>query len=348
MMNRILFTVSLYSAVDPVVRAWTQPCPRVSSRAFVRLCASSNHQEWGTADDWEELSKTNAPSITTDMLQTDYLKLQAMMMENFGLDDEPYKETKDDQWIRETIEAMVIAEEEVDELSAEDIRCLQEQEQESTEITRLVRCNESPKNLLLATGRAIPALTDTERNDVRQLLDPDPTVFLTQSVRTMFLRHARSKVNGEVVRVMEGPQIAQWMEVCLNEHAVSSYDGRVRLLLGQYGTFGGIQEEGLQRLYADAARSNPEAVWRDLRAHGIVSPVELEHKIRVQELESTLPDDPMMSSSTMLFDECVLEEVEADVEESWTDRHGKSSHEKVELVPNTKVPLYIKDGEFGT
>jgi hypothetical protein len=130
----------------------------------------------------------------------------------------------------------------------------------------------------------------------------------------------------------------------------------VRSVLGQYGQSGAIYEEGLQRLYAEAARNNPDAVWRDLRAHGIVSPAEFQYALQVQDLtaassSTTVPDALLAYSaiSTMPLDECDLMEDETDVEEvARTDRHGKSSHEKVELVPNTQTPLWIKDGEFGT
>jgi hypothetical protein len=187
-------------------------------------------------------------------------------------------------------------------------------------------------------------------------------------VRAIFQRHARSKINGEVALVMEGGQIARWMQVCLRqqdddvdrnkrtENSVSVFDGRVRSVLGQYGQSGAIFEEGLQRLYAEAARNNPDAVWRDLRAHGIVSPAEFQYALQVQDLtaassSTTVPDALLAYSaiSTMPLDECDLMEDEMDVEEvARTDRHGKSSHEKVELVPNTQTPLWIKDGEFGT
>jgi hypothetical protein len=331
------------------VQAWTPAVIRIST---TRLSADRGSSGWGTADNWDALSRTNKPSVTSEMLETDYLAIQAMIMENFGMNDEEQQlESEDDQWIRETIENFAVDSDVLDHtlpslLSSQEKTTIQQEERESTEITRLIRCNESPQSLLLAAGRAIPQLTEDQRTDIRQLLNPEPTIFLEQSVRTMFLRHARPIINGEIVRVMEGAQIAHWMEVCLQGETVSAFDSRVRSVLGKFGQSGAIYEDGFQRLYADAARTNPDAVWRDLRAHEIVSPAELGHSIQLQELASTLPD-PVTLSSTVSLDECALLEDGMEVEESSTDRHGKGSHEKVELVPNTKVPLWIKDGEFG-
>jgi len=62
------------------------------------------------------------------------------------------------------------------------------------EIAMLVRCNENPHHMLLSEGRAVAALTERERNDVRQLIELDendgqqwkPTVFLKEAVSIMF------------------------------------------------------------------------------------------------------------------------------------------------------------------
>jgi hypothetical protein len=396
----LLLLLILLSTNSPVVQGWTPPSPAFrhsATASTTRLFADDDDRggrggpaEWGTADNWDDLSNTNKPSITGEMLETDYLAIQAMIMENFGMkmpvddDDDAAQavvETTDDQRIRETIENFVVEADEQDHavpslLSRQEATSIQQEERQSTEITRLIRCNELPENLLLSTGRTIPSLTEAERNDIRQLLNPEPTIFLEESVRAIFHRHARatSTINGEeVARVMEGGHIAQWIQWCLrqqqnadnnrHENFVTAFDGRVRTVLGQYGQAGAIYEDGLQRLYAEAARSDPDAVWRDLRAHNIVSPAEFQHSLLLLDLITDLtttttttvvPDALLLTysgTSTMPLDECELMDDDMDnvtEEVARTDRHGKSSYEKVELVPNTQVPLWIKDGQFGT
>jgi hypothetical protein len=393
----LLLLLIFLSTNSPVVQGWTPPSPAFrhsATASTTRLFADEDDDrggrggpaEWGTADKWDDLSNTNKPSITGEMLETDYLAIQAMIMENFGMkmpvdDDDAEQavvETTDDQRIRETIENFVVEADEQDHavpslLSRQEATSIQQEERQSTEITRLIRCNELPENLLLSTGRSIPSLTEAERNDIRQLLNPEPTIFLEESVRAIFQRHARATtINGEVARVMEGGHIAQWIQWCLrqqqkdadnnrHENSVNAFDGRVRTVLGQYGQAGAIYEDGLQRLYADAARTDPDAVWRDLRAHNIVSPAEFQHSLQLLDLTAAstttttvVPDALLLTysgTSTMPLDECELMDDDMDnvtEEVARTDRHGKSSYEKVELVPNTQVPLWIKDGQFGT
>jgi len=106
-----------------------------------------------------------------------------------------------------------------------------------------------------------------------------------------------------------------------------------------------------------------QTVWRDIRNHGIVGPAEFERNMKLAELQSKPglavvhdddDDDDILASQNML-DECeILEESLAATTSQvsmTTDRQGKSSHERVELVPgrtNTNVPLWVQDGDFGT
>ena len=113
-----------------------------------------------------------------------------------------------------------------------------------------------------------------------------------------------------------------------------------------------------------------DAVWRDIRSHGILSPVEEERELLVKEIKKTseenatnnhqyhqgptTPNDDI--TATTIMDECEIldwdfndqrltEEGHADKRQA---RRSKSSHKGVELASDKKTPLWMRDGKFGT
>jgi NAD-dependent dihydropyrimidine dehydrogenase PreA subunit len=126
-----------------------------------------------------------------------------------------------------------------------------------------------------------------------------------------------------------------------------------------------LTEQDLQKLYltvvvGDDDKSLPleyrtkeiAAVWRDIRNHGILSPPEFEHKIQLAEIMEH-QNENLYDRELGIMDECEIVEEYAGGEISLTtDRQGKSSHERVELVPmprdakTKETPVWLRDGDF--
>eukprot|EP00538_Stauroneis_constricta_P004388 CAMPEP_0119571278 /NCGR_PEP_ID=MMETSP1352-20130426/44035_1 /TAXON_ID=265584 /ORGANISM="Stauroneis constricta, Strain CCMP1120" /LENGTH=820 /DNA_ID=CAMNT_0007620957 /DNA_START=178 /DNA_END=2639 /DNA_ORIENTATION=- len=262
------------------------------------------------------------------------------------------------------------------------------------QIAMLVRCNESPESMLVEEGRALAPLTDDDLNDVTQLVECvsgrcQPTDFLVSAVSTMFHKHSTLD-DATQAHVLTRTGVASWMEEALaseNEGKVSSHDKRVIAAISKYGTYGSghlLEHEFLQ-LYSETLLGGRElkatsmesahnhhlrfrskeiaAVFRDIRGHGIKTPVETERSMAESRLRQQYGAATAMESHERsnrlesMMDECEIldwdnhfEEESADVADSATNHReasgSKSSHRSVALVPNTKIPLYMKDGEF--
>jgi hypothetical protein len=238
------------------------------------------------------------------------------------------------------------------------------------EIALLVRCNQDPKNFLISQGRAIPDLTDSERFDLRQLLDTNfqPTDFFLWAISTMFEQHCKSqRINGDdaTYSVLDGNGVAAWMEKCSGE-PLGLHDPRVTRVLAKYGHAGYLEKDDFVGMYVSALTGGAEGsfsslqmlakqrsdmiqtVWQDLSRHGILSPAESERNMKLAELRQYNPDTMVPN----ILDECAFldDEIMEDEGSKFTDRHGKSSYERVELIPakNTpEIPLWMQDGEFG-
>jgi len=259
----------------------------------------------------------------------------------------------------------------------------------SSEIAMLVRCNENPDDLLISEGRAYAPLTEQEKNDVFQLVQIKDdklvaTEFFRDAVAKIFHQHAVADVMDGVLS-LDRRGVSRWMTQALTseDHGrqVSPHDRRVLQALSDHGSYGSgrLLEEDFQNLYLKTiVGTHPDkkvswkrhlalrqtfvdAVWRDLRNHGILSPAELER----QELLAKAARGPatLSAASTMmqetLMDECQIldwdysdsSSASSSLSESATkDRQtaskSRSSHHLVEMAPNTKTPLWMKDGEF--
>eukprot|EP00751_Fragilariopsis_kerguelensis_P016143 CAMPEP_0170837918 /NCGR_PEP_ID=MMETSP0734-20130129/3059_1 /TAXON_ID=186038 /ORGANISM="Fragilariopsis kerguelensis, Strain L26-C5" /LENGTH=640 /DNA_ID=CAMNT_0011205209 /DNA_START=120 /DNA_END=2042 /DNA_ORIENTATION=+ len=270
------------------------------------------------------------------------------------------------------------------------------------EIAMLVRCNEQPESLLIEEGRAIPPLTEEERNDITQLISINPsnnhmeaTEFLRKAITQMFHAHAVPSVKDGVLS-MDRACVASWMTKSLKEDPdekirgggiakVSLHDKRVLVTMSQFSHYGSgrLVEENFHTLYVNClignkqsssrAISNPryleqrslfrDSVWRDIRAHGILSPTEEEHLLLTNEvlehtnevLELTSLSSNTATSTTIneenSFDECEILWGEKDTTQ--TKRRSpsasptsRSSHMSVEMANDDKTPLRIRDGDF--
>ena len=196
---------------------------------------------------------------------------------------------------------------------------------------------------------------------------------------------ASTTTSPEKETVLNKAGIASWMNQCLdNEAVVGQHEKRVTQTLARYGRRGGIMTlDDMVQMYVSVVTgdepssvgSNPkgtaltrmeqlerhrapeiEAVWRDIRNHGIVSPAEFERNMKVAELQQQQNHNTLSAEDVAIHAHTILDECELLTEEEetslTTDRHGRSSHEHVELVPSNgasakPIPVWIKDGEFG-
>lgn len=246
------------------------------------------------------------------------------------------------------------------------------------EISMLVRCNESPESMLVDGGRALPPLTEEQLNDMSQLVEKNDddhdgeievTTFFREAVSVMFHEHA-TKETKSGIEVLDARCVASWMTRSLgSERRVTPHDKRVLTTLsrfGEYGT-GRLTESDFQNLYYKAISSaldgsalkNKKAwrvsqptinsVFRDIRNHGILSPVELERKMKALEIEekyggsaSTEDLSSQAKLSKNLVDECEI--LDSEYSETST---MKNSYKKVQMARDGKTPLWVRDGQFG-
>jgi hypothetical protein len=266
------------------------------------------------------------------------------------------------------------------------------------QISMLVNCNKRPEDMLVQEGRALPPLSDEEKNDVSQLVsqskdgDYQPTEFFREAVTKMFMKHASSETNetGEQCAFLDAPGVARWMSTCIGSEEgdkVSAHDRRVLTTIGKYAPYGTgrLREKDFQNLYLSAVTEflegnvkiagrqkkmqlpTVESVWRDIRNHRILSPLELERQSLADDIRaehgSASPAETEENGKglTNLLDECEivewLEDSKASSFKSFTSDHSdsidpgirrkKSSHELVELASDDKTPLRMRDGDFG-
>lgn len=327
-----------------------------SQRTAVRRAISSIQagKEWSIADDWDSLSSENARMQGSDLFNKDLTQRAAWQMESKA----PAEQTEEDLWLEKQIE-MILQEDTTNNVNQDGIDIDSFTEDMGTEISMLIRCNDSPERLLIEQGRALPTLTDQERENVAQLVnekDYQPTSFFKQAVRALFYEHAVSQ-NG--VKVLDPSGVAAWLTKSLDStKPVGPHDPRVNSIISRYSSYssghltekdflkvyleavvGPFEPVSLQRLAKDRA-TEITSVWRDLRNHGILSPIEVEREMLAQKLK--LKDDGTVAAN--LMDECEIVDDEHLMPSS--RRETTSSHQLVDLADDGKTPLWVKDGEF--
>lgn len=250
----------------------------------------------------------------------------------------------------------------------------------SNEIALLVRCDQQPADLLISEGRALPPLTDAERNDVSQLVNVEgesypyqATQFLRESVSKIFQEHASvDPLDGALCLDRSG--VACWMTKSLKteEGRVSAHDSRVLKTISEFSSYGSgrLLEADFENMYLQTivgkktndrvswqrhlALRQPyvDAVWRDFRNHGLLSPIEQERN-RLKEALIVKRTTEFSRHPTMM-DECEI--LDWDFSENragtkqvdrMTASNSMNSHKLVEMAPNTKTPLWMRDGDFG-
>jgi len=252
------------------------------------------------------------------------------------------------------------------------------------EIAMLVRCNERPESLLIEEGRALPPLSEEEKNDVSQLVvwnkdTFEATEFLRDAVSKMFREHAAPSVKDGILS-MDRAGVASWMTKSLQgveKGKVSQHDKRVLRTLSSFGKYGSgrMVEEEFQNLYLDcivgdkpsSAKRHLEfrtdfrdAVWRDICAHGMLPPIEKERLLFLEKInikDSELSSRGYIGGSDkedeqFFVDECEILDWDFRAPEQKKGReHGEdyrleSSHRLVDMSNDQKTPLRIQDGDF--
>jgi ferredoxin len=214
------------------------------------------------------------------------------------------------------------------------------------------------------------------------------TSFLRASVQTIFEQHATTTPSTSAdapPRVWDALAVTTWMRQSLQE-SVGKHEPRVLKVLSKYGHQGKMASSlGLEHLYVEALMGPPprtarqqqplnftatqverelnrvlmdrssdlSAVWRDLKRHGLVSPIQATRKAQLAALATTAETSRLVThdAAPSLLDECEI--VEDSTPDGWYKDsqgdwqfHGKSSHERVELAQDKKTPLLLQDGDY--
>jgi hypothetical protein len=352
---------------------------------------------WSVADDWTALSKASSSITTEDSIAFDGVYPVAVANDIVTASDE-------DVWIQDVVDEIhnsfstLVDHPPLYDTSFEEPTMNIENSLENEmddEIAMLIRCNEQPETMLIAEGRALPPLTQTEKNEVSQLVIEiedgeigksfQATEFLKDAVSNIFRQHATPSVFDGVLSV-DRSGIASWMTTCLQqdgEGRVTPHDRRVLKTMSEFSSYGSgrlVQKE-FQDLYLStivgdisnlASVSTKrhlqlrkpfiDAVWRDIRAHGILAPVEEERLALAEKIRNETQPISTMSGATVtttsasmdIVDECeILEWNGGSLPEEHAASHkrrsskGMSSNKLLEMADDGKTPLRMRDGEFG-
>ena len=333
--------------------------------------------EWSTDDDWGRLSnKEDASPLPVD--GEDLARIAAASME------QPVIEvlSKEDEWIYNSVEeindsaldsetpsyAIYDAPGDVIQIAMED--------DVGQQIAMLVRCNESPEEMLIAEGRALSPLTEEELNDISQLVSHnaedgtwETTDFFRNAIGVIYREHATSD------GIMKHSGVASWMSKSLDNH-VSAHDKRVLTTIARFSEYGSgcLTADNFQEVYVASlsaaldgsnrkigrrtgikGQPTVDTIWRDIRTHNILSPVEAEREIKMLEIRKKAGDlnIPENSAKGEVMDECEIFDIghtyaTTTYQTSMSDVKEKefTSHELLEMAPDGKTPLYLRDGDF--
>jgi len=338
--------------------------PLHSTTKYTQLLESPS--SWNADDDWSQLSEVEKidrrPEVGEDLART-YAD---------SVYQPTYEQSDQDQHIYNIIgdinneELTPIYDTEWDD----DNSPISMEDEMDQEISMLVRCNQSPEELLIEEGRALPLLTDEERYEVSQLVSFkdgiwEPTKFFLNAVNAIFNEHATDGV-------MKASNVASWMSKSIEER-VSPNEKRVLLTLSRFSKYGSGQliKVDFERLYIQAiqsaldrnrTRNEPtvESIWRDIRNHNILSPVETEREINLLVMKKKHGDHSESApswnkSKGEVMDECEIVEqgqtyatktFETPEDEYYNEKEEFTSHELVEMSMDGKTPLHLSGGDF--
>ena len=284
-------------------------------------------QDWGIGDNWSNLSDNSSQTGLFDLNQdpaleaAKFIESQLALQQNDKEQSHPSSEASvENDWVQDVIDdihspivspnepALYDTRRNFDEYS----ETIHFEDKLATEIGLLIRCNESPDEMLVMEGRALPELKDADKYSPFHLLKKvdeeedgesletdyaivggyKPTQFFYNAISSMFQNHCSN--DDQSAMTSEG--IASWMSQSLGGSKVGMFDKRVGAVLSRYSTHGSgvLTLRQFIHLYMDATvgdvnvvekRRNKKlmqkvkleqptlkSVWRDLQNHGFESP----------------------------------------------------------------------------
>ena len=337
----------------------TRTTPSTHSRAsshrderqkMIQAPAKPQNESWDVTDDWSNLS-SGSPINAIDGASIFNLDLasEAAKEMNDWVDSSEFQSSAEDDLISNAVDVIngpnldVSAPNLYDTAESFDTFTKTERfvDEMGTEISLLVRCNESPEKLLVSLGRRLPELDDAQRYDASQLITDAatgtgtnesksaivPTDFFTSAIRAMFHMHALPSSKDANALVLCSTGIAAWMSQSLQEK-LGKFDRRVNVVLGKYSSLGSgfLTEDQFLSLYMDAAKlARPlkpkrrtirptrtqddqptiRSVWRDIENHGFKPPIVEERELKQAEIDEKFGVEKSSSSMDMM-DECEI------------------------------------------
>ncbi len=282
-------STSAFSVVLPTTASRTLP----KIRLVTSTTLSVKKESWSPADDWEKLSSENSLTDASSIYNIDQASKAAYELSDssyYGDGNGSYASEEDD-FLNEMVDSIHSPLVDPDGPLLYDTKesfdsytqSVSFHDEMGKEISLLVRCNESPNDLLVSEGRMLPELKDEDKYNVNQLLVEipselqstygetitkkkhqkyKPTEFFSNAVGQIFRIHAKpapTTTNGDGddhahALILDAGGIASWMSQSLGEH-VGKHDKRVNIVTSKYSSHGsGVLTEGqFMQLYIDAS-----------------------------------------------------------------------------------------------
>ena len=359
-----------------------------SSRCPTSLDSNKLYDQWNEDDDWSSLSSENKAMDSFSIYNKDVVLDAANEMakntrNNEYEDSDNYSHyDDDDEHTVDVIDSihMPLLEPNTpalyDTVKYEDFEThLHSQsflDEVGNEISLLVRCNESPHELLISEGRALPLLTEEELYDFHQLVSIhthtnnsdekdvkserirlEPTPFFKNAIAQIFHAHARkrkiSDVNNSTEMIMDSTSIASWLSTCLREK-IGRFDKGVIQVLSKYSKYksGVLTKENFKSLYLQSVgkdllhpvrgtilkekKQKKLSVWNDLIRHDIDPPVLIERKKLQSEIDKVTGSSGATNKPQKLSSTLFMDECEIVWGENWEE--SKTHKEKNVLSGN--------------
>jgi ferredoxin len=351
------------------------------SKSVKTLALPVSTRSWSVEDDWTRLSDAdNAAPDSDEIYNQDIARKVAHEMDG-DHSNEHHPLSKEDQFIADAVGTVhhhgwfiepSPGDPALYDTSTEEVTKMSFEDQLGKEIAMLVRCNQFPEELLIREGRALAPLSQESLSDTSQLMKDtgdgtyEQTAFFRQAVSAMFNDHAHFD-NLAGIKIMDAIGTAQWLAKSLGEEEqfpISPHDRRVAATISRFSAYGTgyLTEENFQNLYVSAITSaldgssfknkqtwkvkqpSIDSIWRDIRNHNILSPVEVERAAQAEAIHAGLRGKAFLDGQVVGgMDECEIIDYEETAKPEW---ELKSSHELVKLAKDGKTPLWIRDGEF--
>ena len=340
---------------------------------------ASKHS-WSVEDDWTKLSDTdNAGPSSGDIYNTDIVRKAA---NEIAVGQEVHQLSIEDALIADIVDTVhhngwyfepSPGEAALYDTKTEELTQMSFEDEMGKEIAMLVRCNQFPEEMLIGEGRLLAPLVEDQLNDLSQLVNIaddgsyDQTIFFREAVSAMFYEHAH-RDNTAGMLIMDAMGTAQWLAKSIGTtepHPISPHDRRVATTISRFSNYGTgyLTEVNFQELYKASVISaldgsslklkkewnvkqpTIETIWRDIRNHNILSPVELERAVQLVALRAEYGAVNTFNAqqSIIEMDECEIVELE---EITKSSLEFKSSHELIKLAKDGTTPLWMRDGEF--